>query len=55
MKAGAGGNWKRFHEKIDNEVIQQKSNVSCLSAVGEMLLKNRGIFISQDIIRDIIE
>jgi hypothetical protein len=54
MNVGAGGNWKRFNEKTNNEVIQQKSNVSCLSAVGERLLKNRGISISQDVIRDII-
>ena len=54
MKTGAGGNWKRFDEKVDSSVIQQTSGVSCLSAVGEMLLKNRDIIVSQAEIRDII-
>lgn len=54
MKAGAGGNWKRFNEILDESVIKQTSGISCLSAVGEMLLKNRGINVSQHKIRDII-
>jgi Peptidase C39 family len=54
MKAGAGGNWKRIDEKFDSSIIQQTSGISCLSAVGEMLLKNQGIFVSQAEIRDII-
>jgi ABC-type bacteriocin/lantibiotic exporter with double-glycine peptidase domain len=54
MKAGAGGNWQRIDEKIDLNIVKQTSGLSCVSAVGEMLLKSRGIEISQHIIRDII-
>ncbi len=54
MKSGAGGNWRRFDEKFDVSIIKQESGLSCVSAVGEMLLKNRGIFVSQAKIRDII-
>lgn len=53
MKAGAGGNWRRFDEKFDPTIIKQ-TDLSCVSTVGEMLLKNRGISVSQEIIRDII-
>ncbi len=53
MKAGAGGNWKRFDEKFDETIIKQ-TDLSCVSAVGEMLLRERGIYVSQDEIRDII-
>ena len=44
MKSGAGGNWRRFDEKFDASIVKQ-TELSCLSAVGEMLLKNRNIFI----------
>lgn len=54
MKAGAGGNWKRFEEKFDANIIKQTSGVSCVSAVGEMLLKSHEIYVSQHKIRDII-
>lgn len=54
MKSGAGGNWRRFDEKFDASITKQTSGLSCVSAVGEMLLKNRGISISQAEIRDII-
>ena len=53
MKAGAGGNWRRFDEKFDPTITKQ-TELSCVSTVGEILLKNRGIFVSQDKIRDII-
>lgn len=53
MEAGAGGNWRRFDEKFDSSIIKQ-TDLSCVSTVGEMLLKNRGIFVSQEKIRDII-
>lgn len=54
MKSGAGGNWRRFDEKIDASIAKQTTGVSCLSALGEMLLKGRGLSISQETIRDII-
>ncbi len=53
MKAGAGGNWKRFDEKFDETIVKQ-TDLSCVSAIGEMLLRERGIYVSQDKIRDII-
>ncbi len=51
---GAGGNWKRLDEKFDASIIKQTSGLSCVSAVGEMLLKRRGISLSQAQILDII-
>jgi ABC-type bacteriocin/lantibiotic exporter with double-glycine peptidase domain len=53
-KVGAGGNWKRIDEKFDAGIVKQTSGLSCVSAVGEMLLKRRGIFLSQQEILDII-
>ncbi len=53
-KVGAGGNWKRIDEKFDSSIIKQTSGLSCVSAVGEMLLTSRGIFLSQQEILDII-
>ncbi len=53
-KVGAGGNWKRIDEKFDASIIKQTSGLSCVSAVGEMLLASRGIFLSQQEILDII-
>lgn len=54
MKSGAGGNWKRFDEEFDNTIVKQTSGISCVSAVGEMLLQERGIAVSQEEIPDII-
>lgn len=54
MKSGAGGNWKRFEEEFDSTIVKQTNGVSCVSAVGEMLLQERGIAVSQEKIRDII-
>lgn len=53
-QTGAGGNWKRIDEKFDSSIVKQTSGLSCVSAVGEMLLKNRGISLSQKEIIDII-
>ena len=53
MQAGAGGNWHRYDEKLDPTIIKQ-TELSCVSTIGEMLLKNRGINVSQETIRDII-
>jgi ABC-type bacteriocin/lantibiotic exporter with double-glycine peptidase domain len=53
-KSGAGGNWKRSDEKFDAEIIKQTSGLSCVSAVGEMLLISRGISLPQQEILDII-
>ncbi len=54
MDVGAGGNWTRYGEKFDASIVKQTTGVSCMSAAGEMLLRRRGIFVSQDQIRDII-
>jgi ABC-type bacteriocin/lantibiotic exporter with double-glycine peptidase domain len=54
MKSGAGGNWQRLDEKFDGNIIRQTSGISCVSAVGEMLLREQEIVISQEKIRDII-
>ena len=53
IKAGAGGNWHRLDEKFDASIVKQ-TDLSCVSAVGEMLLKERGIIVPQSEIRDII-
>ena len=56
MKAGAFGNWRKINEKFDLTIVKQVSEkgVSCVSAVGEMLLKSRNIFVTQAEILDII-
>lgn len=56
MKAGAFGNWRKINEKFDLSIVKQVSEkgVSCVSAVGEMLLKSRNIFVTQAEILDII-
>ncbi len=54
MKVGAGGNWKRFDEKFDGSIVKQTTGLSCVSAVGEMLLDAHGISVSQTKIHDII-
>jgi ABC-type bacteriocin/lantibiotic exporter with double-glycine peptidase domain len=53
MKSGAGGNWRRFDEKFDASIVKQK-DLSCVAAVGEMLLRERGIIFTQDKILGII-
>ncbi len=54
QQIGAGVNWKRIDEKFDASIIKQISGLSCVSAVGEMLLASRGISLSQREILDII-
>lgn len=54
IEIGAGGDWKRIDEKFDSSIVKQTSGLSCVSAVGEMLLANRGIYLSQQEIIDII-
>lgn len=54
MKAGAGGYWKRQNEKIDESIPLQKG-LSCVAAVGEMLLRERGIIVPYQEIVDIIQ
>jgi ABC-type bacteriocin/lantibiotic exporter with double-glycine peptidase domain len=54
MKAGAGGSWKRFDEKFDSDILKQTTGISCVSALGEMLLRERGIICSQENIRQAI-
>jgi filamentous hemagglutinin len=51
MKSGAGGDWERIDEQFDASIVKQ-GDLSCVSAVGEMLLKYRNIAISQKEIRD---
>ncbi len=45
--AGAGGNWPAIDEVFDPQVVRQKDDFSCVAACGEMLLKERGIVVSQ--------
>ena len=55
MKAGAGGYWKRQNEKFDETIPFQKG-LSCVAAVGEMLLRERGIIVPyQEIVGIIYE
>ncbi len=53
MKIGAGGNWRRFDEKFDDSIVKQQ-DLSCVAAVGEMLLRARGIVFTQENILAII-
>jgi ABC-type bacteriocin/lantibiotic exporter with double-glycine peptidase domain len=54
MKAGAGGYWNKFNELIDLSIPKQRG-LSCVAAVGEMLLKERGIFVPYQEILDIFD
>ena len=47
---GAGGNWQIIDEIIDPNVVKQENDLSCGPACAEMLLKDRGINISQSAI-----
>ena len=53
-RIGAGGFWKVFNEQQDDSVIKQKTPLSCVAAVGVMLLHSRGIMMTQEKIIDII-
>lgn len=52
LRIGAGGRWPVFDEKPSSEVVKQQSDVSCGPACGEMLFKDRGLHITQDVIED---
>lgn len=52
--AGAGGSWKVLDERHDPSVVKQLTPLSCVAAVGEMLLRDRGISMTQAAIIDII-
>jgi filamentous hemagglutinin len=51
---GAGGSWKVIDERPDPSVVKQLTPHSCVAAVGEMLLRGRGIVVSQQEIIDIL-
>lgn len=46
-KAGAGGNWNVLDEIADPDVVKQATPTGCGGACGEMLLKDRNIFVDQ--------
>ncbi len=46
-KIGAGGYWKTIGEKKDSSVVKQLTTTACVSAVGEMILKERGFSVTQ--------
>lgn len=43
---GAGGNWRVTDEVVDPKVVKQQDDLSCGPACAEMLLKDRGINIT---------
>ncbi|MBX3287828.1 MAG: hypothetical protein KF855_00660 [Acidobacteria bacterium] len=51
---GSGSSWRVIGEISDNSVVKQLTPYSCVAAVGEMLLRDRGIIVSQEAIIDII-
>lgn len=51
---GTGGFWNAINEKKDRSVVRQITPLSCVAAVGEMLLRDRGIAMTQQQIIDII-
>ena len=53
-KVGTGGFWTVINERKDDSVIKQLTPFSCVAAVGEMLLRERGIEMTQTEIIDII-
>lgn len=53
-KVGAGGYWQTLNEKKDSSVVKQITPLSCVAAVGEMILLKRGILMTQNEIIDII-
>ncbi|GAB4202599.1 MAG: hypothetical protein Fur006_56280 [Coleofasciculaceae cyanobacterium] len=49
--SGAGGNWRVIDEISDPNVVKQQDKLSCGTACGEMLLKERQIYsVNQSII-----
>ena len=47
LKGGAGGNWSVMNEIVDPTVVKQVTPSSCGAACGEMLLRDRNIFVDQ--------
>lgn len=47
VKGGAGGNWNVMNEIVDPTVVKQVTPTSCGAACGEMLLRDRNIFVDQ--------
>lgn len=41
--AGGGGPWPVIDERLDPAVVRQVNDASCVSACGEMLLRDRGV------------
>ena len=51
--SGAGGNWRVIDEIVDPNIVKQQDQVSCGTACGKMLLRDRGINnVNQSIIAD---
>jgi len=51
--SGAGGSWRTINEISDPNVIRQFGPMNCGAACGEMLLRDRGVSVTQDVIADI--
>lgn len=51
--AGAGGNWPAIDEVVDSIVVRQQSEFSCAAACAKMLLRERGINVTQAAIAEI--
>ncbi len=51
-KFGSLGNWKKVDELLDETIVKQINEASCVSAVGEMLAEFYGLNILQE---DILE
>ncbi|MDJ1176839.1 papain-like cysteine protease family protein [Roseofilum capinflatum] len=51
--AGAGGNWPAIDEVVDARVVRQESEFSCAAACAQMLLRERGIDVTQAIIEQV--
>lgn len=56
IEAGSFGNWKKINEQFDSTIVKQTSEkgVSCVSAVGEMLMRSRNLSMTQNEILGII-
>jgi filamentous hemagglutinin len=50
--AGADGNWPAVDEVFDPSIVQQQDKLACGAACGEMLLRNYGLIVSQELIID---
>ncbi|WP_436859264.1 hemagglutinin repeat-containing protein [Citrobacter tructae] len=46
-RGGAGGNWNVLDEVVDPNVVKQSTPTGCGGACGEMMLKDRNIFVDQ--------